>query len=258
MDSEKLTPANFLWLEQADSTNTWLKLQLASADAGRLSHGFVVAAVEQTAGRGQRGNSWEAEPGCNLTFSVLLRPDNIDAAEQFYISEAVALAVADAVDAHLAAHSQSCRVKWPNDIYVGDQKIAGILIENSLAGRRIDSSICGIGLNVNQREFRSDAPNPVSMAQLTGVETPLEPLLADIRRRLLGYLTPLNRDSLHRIYISRLWRGTGIWQWRDCTAGDTFAGSIASVAPTGHLTIAEPSGRIRTFAFKEVEALFKS
>ena len=151
-------------LESVPSTNTWAK-----EHAEELHHADIVLTHDQTAGRGQRGNSWEAEPGMNLTFSLCLEPSSILPSEQFLLSEAVALGVADAVAQALGLDTQQeeITVKWPNDIYAGNRKIAGILIEHSIRGNRIAKSIAGIGLNVNQRLFRSDAPNPVSMHQLT-------------------------------------------------------------------------------------------
>lgn len=239
-------------LETVDSTNAWLRRQMA--DGAQLRHMTVVSATEQTAGRGQRGNSWEAEPGMNLTFSLLLRPREVPAADQFAISEAVALAVAEAVAPLLPAECQPVEVKWPNDIYVGNRKLAGILIENSLTGRMIDWSIAGVGINVNQRRFVSDAPNPVSVANLTGSTHELRSLLqafADALARLLA----MDRSSLHARYMGRLWRRAGLNLWRDTASGTIFEGSIADVALTGHLTIADGDGLQRRFAFKEIEAI---
>lgn len=171
-----------IWRDTCPSTNS----DPAVLDP-EAPHGLVVAAREQTAGRGQRGNTWECEPGSNLSFSIVLRPGDLHAARQFCISEAVALAVAETVEEELRRNGvdDPVYVKWPNDIYVGDRKICGILIENTITGTHIDKSIVGIGLNVNQREFHSDAPNPVSIIQLTARETPLQPLLDRLTSRLL-------------------------------------------------------------------------
>lgn len=221
-------------LEECASTNSAIP-----ADA---PHGFAVMARRQSAGRGQRGSSWESEPGRNVTMSVLLRPADIDVANQFSISIAAALAVAETLDHYGIAGAQ---VKWPNDIYVGNSKICGILIENSLSGRRIARSIVGIGLNVNQREFHSPAPNPVSMAQLTGSEYSIEEIAHTILARIMRIIdTPVTHTAA--IYRSRLWRGTGIWPWVTAD-GTRFNGAIEDVRPTGHIVI----GR-RSFAFKEV------
>lgn len=219
-------------LDECESTNSAIP-----ADA---PHGHTVMARRQSAGRGQRGASWEAEPGRNVTMSVLLRPVGIDVSAQFSISMAAALAVAITLDDY---QIQGAKVKWPNDIYVGDRKICGILIENSLAGRAVSRSIVGIGLNVNQTEFRSPAPNPVSMAQIAGREFPVERIALGIRSRLMELL---HDPGLPAAYRSRLWRGSGIWQWITAD-GRRFSGAIDSVLPSGHIVIAG-----HTFAFKEV------
>ncbi len=171
-----------IWRDTCPSTNS----DPAVLDP-EAPHGLVVAAREQTAGRGQRGNTWESGPGLNLSFSIVLRPGDLHAVRQFCISEAVALAVAETVEEELRSNGvdDPVYVKWPNDIYVGDRKICGILIENTVTGTHIDKSVVGIGLNVNQREFHSDAPNPVSIIQLTARETPLQPLLDRLTARLL-------------------------------------------------------------------------
>ncbi|WP_301748249.1 biotin--[acetyl-CoA-carboxylase] ligase [uncultured Duncaniella sp.] len=146
-------------IESTDSTSSHL-----AGIAEGCAHGTAVMARVQTAGRGQRGNSWEAEPGMNITLSLLLRPEGLEPARQFIISQAVSLAIVEMLDNFIGADAVS--IKWPNDIYVNDSKIAGILIENVISGSAISRSIVGVGLNVNQTEFLSDAPNPVSLKQL--------------------------------------------------------------------------------------------
>lgn len=215
-----------------------------NAELGReAAHGDAVMALTQTAGRGQRGNSWEAEPGKNVTLSVMLRPQGLAAARQFEVSEAVCLAVAD-VAAELGAADVA--VKWPNDVYAGNRKIAGILIENAVgAGGMIARSIAGIGLNVNQTEFRSDAPNPVSLRQLTGREYDIRAVAA---RMIELILRRIGRDN-HAEYRRRLWRGEGEWPWVTAE-GETFRGEVEDVLPDGRLKL---SGRL--FSFKEVRPL---
>ncbi|MBD5325041.1 MAG: biotin--[acetyl-CoA-carboxylase] ligase [Bacteroides sp.] len=204
-------------------------------------HGLALMALTQTAGRGQRGNSWEAEPGKNITLSMMLRPEGVEAARQFEISEAVALAVADTVE---SLGIDGVSVKWPNDIYVGDRKIAGILIENALSGTMISRSIAGIGLNINQRQFHSDAPNPVSAWQLTGRDHDIQALAQQMADNILSRL---GRDN-HAEYRRRLWRGSGQWPWRT-PDGRRFLASIEAVDPDGHLHL---SGHPTPFAFKQI------
>lgn len=235
------------WLDSCTSTNTEL--------AGRpdAPGGFVIATRTQTAGRGQRGNTWEAEPGANLTFSQLLRPRTIEAARQFELSMIVSLAITDTVDGLFDEADSPLRteIKWPNDIYVADRKICGILIENTLTGRHIDRAIAGIGLNVNQTRFVSDAPNPASLCQLTGRTYELEPLLEHLCRAisdaLAGYEAAPDPEALTARYMSRLWRREGSWPFAT-PDGARFEAAIESVSPDGTLTL---TGN-RRFAFKEV------
>ncbi len=235
------------WLDSCTSTNTEL--------AGRpdAPGGFVIATRTQTAGRGQRGNTWEAEPGANLTFSQLLRPRTIEAARQFELSMIVSLAITDTVDALFDEADSPLRteIKWPNDIYVADRKICGILIENTLTGRHIDRAIAGIGLNVNQTRFVSDAPNPASLCQFTGRTYKLEPLLERLCRAisdaLAGYEAAPDPEALTARYMSRLWRREGRWPFAT-PDGSRFDAAIESVSPDGTLTL---TGN-RRFTFKEV------
>lgn len=240
-----------IWVDEADSTNS-----LLAARCSNLPHGAVIAARRQTAGRGQRGNSWESEPGANLTFSMLLRPTAITAVAQFELSIIVALGVCDALT---GASGVEFKVKWPNDIYAGDKKICGILIENSLEGRRIGRSIAGIGINVNQRQFLSDAPNPVSLANLTDCTFQLEPLLdsvcSAILERMETYEAAPAPELLTKEYRSRLWRGTGFHLWTDAATGEDFEAEIADVADNGLLTLRDRQNKQHVYAFKEVVAV---
>lgn len=247
--------SEIIWVPTATSTNTMLA---AMPDA---AHGTAVAAVEQTAGRGQRGNSWEAAPGRNLTFSLLLRPRAITAAHQFELSQIVCLAIARAIGRWLAS-PERVRVKWPNDIYYDDLKICGILIENALQGTAIARSIAGIGINVNQRQFLSSAPNPVSMRQITGRDFPLEKLLREVVDEIMSafdcYESAPDSAALAAEYRRMLWRGEGVWPYADQLTGEIFCGTIAAVGPMGHLTIRDTAGRERTYAFKEVTPVIHS
>ena len=162
---------NVRHIDETDSTNRWLREHL-EVD--------VVVADFQTAGRGCGTNQWEAERGKNLLFSLLLHPHDVQAKDQFRISMAVSIALREM----LAQYADGFTVKWPNDIYWRDSKICGILIENRLQGSRIKDSIVGIGLNVNQTKFRSDAPNPVSLCQIVGHEVDRDSLLTDFLRLL--------------------------------------------------------------------------
>lgn len=241
--------SRIIWVDTATSTNNALA---AIPDA---EHGTALAAHTQTAGRGQRGNLWESEPGKNLTFSLLLRPTTITAVRQFELSQLVCMAVARALGRELG-QPERVRVKWPNDIYYDDLKLVGILIENTLQGSDISRSIAGIGINVNQREFLSDAPNPVSMWQIAGHEYLLEDLLQRVVDEIVSsfdaYESHPDSETLTREYMTKLWRGEGFWPYRDASTGERFNARIASVGPMGHLTLTTAAGQPRTYAFKEV------
>lgn len=239
-----------VYLDSTPSTNGAARQLLAEQ---HVAHGTVVYTHCQTAGRGQRGNTWEAEPGANVTMSMILRPDGVAAAEQFFISECVALAVADVVAQTLGDDCEEVCVKWPNDIYVGNRKIAGILIENSLQGSAIESSIAGIGVNVNQRTFRSDAPNPVSLFQLTGSKHNVEELIRCIADNILSNLrrSPL---EVHAEYKERLWRRDGYHGYLT-PQGVRFDARIVDVASSGLLLLRPVDGEPKWFAFKEVSAV---
>lgn len=236
---------SYIQLPEARSTNTYL-----STIASTTAHGTVVYTLRQTAGRGQRGNSWESEDGKNITLSMLIRP-SVAPSQQFFISEAAALAVARTLDKYIADGGVS--VKWPNDVYWHDKKICGMLIEHSLSGGRINSSILGIGVNINQQQFLSDAPNPVSLWQIIGRETPLEEVLHTLCDTLLSLedSLPENAEALHREFLGRLYRGEGEHPFR--SQGVVFNASIVNVAPDGILSLRLSDGSIRKYAFKEVE-----
>lgn len=238
-----------IYLDTTPSTNSAARQLLAEQP---LAHGSVVYTHRQTAGRGQRGNTWEAESGANVTMSLVLRPEWVKAAEQFFISEAVALGVASVVEESLSGcDHEGVTVKWPNDIYVGDRKVAGILIENSLQGASIETSIAGIGLNVNQREFHSDAPNPVSLWQISSRRYDIEDLIKRITAKILAYLE-LPFTDLHLMYKSHLWRHDDRYHpFRSADRG-IFQGRIIDVEPTGHLVLSIANSLPASFAFKEV------
>jgi BirA family biotin operon repressor/biotin-[acetyl-CoA-carboxylase] ligase len=244
------TSPRYIELAETPSTNTALRSMLA--DDSRIAGGTVVYTHRQTAGRGQRGNSWEAEPGMNATFSMLLRPEGIEARRQFVVSEMVALGVADALDSYLPA-GKAAKVKWPNDIYVDDLKICGILIENSLSGNTIDYSIAGIGLNVNQRRFVSDAPNPVSIANLTGTDNDVVEVMGRVADAILD-LSALSADDIHRRYLDRLWRRQG-WHPYRLPDGEVFEAVIADVATDGTLWLTHRDATSHGYLFKEVSAI---
>jgi BirA family biotin operon repressor/biotin-[acetyl-CoA-carboxylase] ligase len=191
---------------------------------------------------------------------VLLHPTEIRASWQFRISEAVSVALCETLERYFRPLSpsdsspdsgeQEVTIKWPNDIYVGDRKICGILIENRLKGSTITDSIVGIGLNVNQREFRSDAPNPVSICQLTGEETDREALLQAFLKELSKAME-MEPEALAQAYRSRLYRREGMHRFSD-SQGE-FEAKVLNVLDDGRLVLLDTEGKARMYAFKEVQ-----
>ena len=233
-------------LEETASTNSWL-----AARARESSEGLTVLCRRQTAGRGQRGNSWESEPGKNITMSLLLKPAELHPSRQFLVSQAVSVAIVTVLSRYLPGH-EVC-IKWPNDIYVSDRKICGILTQSG-----INHCIVGMGINVNQTRFFSDAPNPVSMTMLTGREYPPRALAEEIVREILretAAITADNTAGLQKRYSAMLWRREGYWPYTDNLRGERIMARIAGVAPDGILSLQlAGSAEARSFAFKEVAA----
>jgi BirA family transcriptional regulator, biotin operon repressor / biotin---[acetyl-CoA-carboxylase] ligase len=238
---------NTIWFDILDSTNSKASELLRTTN---LPPDTIIAARFQREGRGQQGNYWESEPGSNLLFSMILYPNNIEPASQFYISMAVSLGIAD----YLRKLLPEVSVKWPNDIYSGEGKIAGILIENTIAGNNIIHSIAGVGINVNQKIFRSDAPNPVSLATITGIEHDPEVILMAVVGNINNYFNLLldgKYEELSSLYHSSLYRAGEWHQWR--ADGKSFSAMIVGIDQFGQLILRKKSGKDKSFRFKEVK-----
>ena len=237
------------YLPSCQSTNDEASALIARTDP---CEGMLVITDNQMAGRGQRGNLWEAKAGQNLTFSAILKPSFLTAAEQFWLNIAISLGIYDALQPLVGT---SLRIKWPNDIYVGDQKAGGILIENTLHGYGIEWSIVGMGLNVNQTEFgystatslQQQAPLP-NAYDLPGL---LSRLCETLEQRYLQ-LRSGQRDVLKTNYLQILYRYQEEHTFE--SEGISFRGTIIGVDATGRLAIAE-NGQVRYFGFKEVSFL---
>lgn len=239
--------SNILSFEKLTSTNTYAS-ELLKAD--EVKEGTIIKASFQSAGRGQAGNGWESEAGKNLLISIILYPKTISPYDQFYISMVISLGISDFLGKELG----ECKIKWPNDIYVKNDKIAGILIENSVMDDKLVSSIAGIGLNINQKKFRGSAPNPVSMSTITGREYDIDQCLTELAKCIDNRYDSLIRGDLELIrshYISRLYRINEWCSFRDLER--TFTGRIVSVNDSGMLKIEQSEGTIKEYAFKEVD-----
>ena len=238
-------------MQEVDSTNTFLKGMKACEDDTLI----VAVADYQTAGRGQGTHTWESEPGKNLLFSLLMTPTWVPVRQQFLLSEAGALAVKDA----LVTYTAGITLKWPNDVNWNDRKISGTLIETSIDSKGIKRCIFGTGVNINQTEFHSDAPNPVSLAQILGHEVDREEVLQKIIEAFKKYYELLRRADymdVSGIYHLSLYRRKGFHWYED--ADGKFEGAFVEVEDDGHLILHDRKGMIRSYAFGEIRFLIPS
>ena len=243
------------WHDILDSTNNEAYRHISAADDFS-----VWAARFQTAGRGQKGNSWESTPGDNLTFSILIRPVMIKAENQFVISQIAALGVID----YLKSHGLKAKIKWPNDIYVGDKKICGTLIEHYLNNDNLSASIIGIGINLNQILFASDAPNPTSLLLETGIRTDPENEL----KKVINYIKPCFsriykepcgkfKSKIDKNYTAKLYGLNKSMSFMEYSTGDIFDARIMGIDRCACLVLKREDGSSRSYAFKEIKYLSK-
>lgn len=247
VNSERLP---IIHLSSVDSTNNYL-MAYKPREGETMT---VVYADEQTAGRGQGSNHWESEPGKNLTFSVLVHPTMVPVMRQFLLSEAGALALWDVLGQYLGA--DDVKMKWPNDIYWKDKKISGTLIETRLGGGHVKDCVYGIGIDVNQEKFVSDAPNPVSMKQILGHDVDLKELLNKIIDSFKKYYAAIENGeyaAISELYHSDLYRAHGFHRYKD--KDGEFEAAIVEVEDSGNLILRDREGCIRSYAFKEVASL---
>ncbi|HAN18472.1 MAG: biotin--[acetyl-CoA-carboxylase] ligase [Bacteroidetes bacterium GWC2_33_15] len=236
-----------IWLKSTSSTNDYASELLKTENP---EEGTILITENQTTGKGLGKNTWESETGKNLTFSIILYPDFLEASQQFLISKVVALGI----QKYLSLKTRHVTIKWPNDIYFNDKKIAGILIENSIMGDRIKHSIIGIGININQTEFISNAPNPVSLKQITGDNYLLQDELVELKYHIAKFYSKLRNKQFKEIdreYLLNLYKYK---VWHDFKSRDTlFRAKITGVNEFGHLQVLTPDDEIREFDLKEIE-----
>lgn len=249
---------NIVKFDSLESTNKYCE----ALDLAQVEDFTCYWALEQTAGIGQRGNHWHATPGQNLTFSLVLHPVFLPAARQFRLTQALSLALVDFIEGIEAIDGiESIKsivsipsIKWPNDIYVAGKKLCGTLMSTRLQGNAIASAVCGIGLNVNERDFPDWVPHPTSLNLLTGRHYDLEPLL----HQLLDCIEKRYNDlksgqDPQEEYLSHLMnlgsRARYIYNEEEITA------TITSVDPFGHLLLTASDGRHLRCAMKEIAFL---
>ncbi len=226
-----------MYIKSTNSTNTLLKELLAKGEWPEGER--FIRAGYQTAGRGQTGNGWESEAGKNLLCSILLPPTK----NLYFLNIAVSVAVCRVMS---ELGMSELGIKWPNDIYWNDKKLAGILLENAIVGSEVKYSIAGIGLNVNQTVFVSDAPNPVSLKQITGQEHDIDKLM----ERLMVEIDQVLNEDVWPYYKAHLYRREGYWPYED--ANGRFEARIEDVLPTGEIVLKDPEGKERIYHFKQV------
>jgi BirA family biotin operon repressor/biotin-[acetyl-CoA-carboxylase] ligase len=212
--------------------------------------GTVVLAHYQKTGRGLSGNSWESEPKKNLLASIILFPEFLPAGKQFYISKITCLGLLYCLE----KIAPNVSIKWPNDIYIENRKVAGILIENAVRSDFLCSSVLGIGLNVNQQNFASDAPNPVSLKQITGDDFDITHLAELLIEQIDYWYEKLKSHSLEEIdkmYFDNLYKKN---EWVLFKQGDfTFEAKITGIGEYGQLILKDKREKLLSFMFKEVE-----
>lgn len=239
-----------LHFERLPSTNAYAQELLSK---NRPSEGTVILADYQSAGRGQIGSTWEVAPGKNLTFSLILTPSFLPAPRQFALSQAIALATRDFLS---TLCSKQVFVKWPNDIYIEDKKVGGILIQNSLSGKKIQHSIIGIGLNINQSQFDQKLSKASSLAIETGKSFALPQLLPSLLQYIEQRYLELRRGKLLKIqqdYLSHLFLYQKNALYRE-PGGVAFQGKIVGVNPGGQLGVAREN-KTKYYSIKEIEYL---
>lgn len=239
-----------LKITETGSTNNYAAGLIGDS---RAEEGMVVLSFRQTEGKGQAGNRWESVDFQNLTFSLILKPDFLPASSQFLISQSVALGTA----AFLQSKTENVKIKWPNDIMIGNKKVAGILIENSVKGNCLNWSVCGVGVNMNQCEFQKYAPEAVSLKMAAGHDFDLEGSLGEILEHIFCWYNVLKTGGINQIedaYLSQLFR---INEWGLFVAKNrTFEARIYGVDEFGQLVLEERNNQKSVWPFKAVKMVF--
>ena len=239
-------------LNETDSTNRYLQQLCQETGNNKVEEFTTVCADYQTAGKGQRGNSWEAAKGANLLFSFVCYPTFVPIRQQFVLSQLISLGIKETLDEYCSDIS----IKWPNDIYWKEKKICGILIENDLQGNSIGRCISGIGLNINQEVFLSDAPNPISLKQITGKHYQRETILEKVMQRIEQSYQKLKEEpayasELATRYAASLFRREGLHCYQD--KDGLFNARLVRVEADGRFVLMDEANQERSYLFKEVQ-----
>ena len=236
-----------IYIEKTDSTSTYLK---TLSHCRNLDEGTVVTTNFQTLGRGQQGSIWESTEGENLLFSIIFYPKMVEIGSQFIISQAISLAIQKI----LSNYTDDIQIKWPNDIYQKESKICGILIENILSEKIIEQSIVGIGININQTIFLSNAPNPISLKKITQNNYDLKTLLREFIDEISIYYQRIKDgdfDLIRTEYVESLYRKEGYFWYNDGI--ENFEARIKRIENNGIIVLETKNYIERRFMFKEVK-----
>lgn len=238
----------FIELQTVDSTNLYAAGLLKKK---KVAEGTIIFTHAQTAGQGQGKNKWESESGKNATFSLIFHPVFLPPGQQFMLNKAITLGIIDYLSG--LSIEEKLSVKWPNDIYVGNRKSGGILIQNTVCGPVYETCIAGIGVNINQEQFNPALPNPVSIKQLTGITYPVrdtvDSIVAHIDKRYLQLKEGL-AELLDREYGKQL---LGFEAWRNFfVEKKLMKGLIRGVDESGLLVVEMENGTVRHFNHGEV------
>lgn len=241
------TGKNKIYYEEISSTNIYAMDLVSKTNP---PDGTCIITDYQTAGRGQIGRYWHSDVGKNLLVSYIFYPHTLKVNDQFYLNIISGLAVRDVVSHWV----ENIKIKWPNDIYIGNKKAAGILVQNVLRGDFIRSTVVGIGLNVNERDFPADLPNPISVSSITGFDIEIDQVFHFVSARLEFYYLQLRNNKhtfLQNEYLSQLYRKD---EWAEYTdsSGFRFSGCITGIDPQGKLQMMIDNGAVKSFGFREV------
>lgn len=246
-----MKPDQVQFIETTHSTNVTLRENLSRY----LKYGFdefpfyAIYTHKQTDGKGLGSNRWLSQDGENLLISFLFQPP-ITVQNQFYFNQYFAISVRQ----FLAQYVQNPIIKWPNDIYVGNKKMAGILIEHGVQGNTLTYSIAGVGININQTLFEPELPNPTSVALITGKKntiTEMIPRLTDTLTNLYHLILHEDFSKLQEIYLNHLFQYQKPAQY--IIKGEEFTGTITGLSPFGQLIIETESKKVFTCHYKEVQ-----
>tara|TARA_R110002050_G_scaffold72606_4_gene156350 strand:+ start:15900 stop:16661 length:762 start_codon:yes stop_codon:yes gene_type:complete len=236
-------------LTDCHSTN---EVALSMVRSGLVKEGAVVTTSNQTKGKGQRGNKWISPPGQNLTFSMVFTPRFLSIDEQFMLNMAVAIGVQQGLDTFV----KDVKLKWPNDFFLHDKKLGGMLIENRLQGRFLESSVIGVGININQIEFNIE--NAVSLKSLTGQGFDLNQVLFSVLEKVEQQYLNLKKESYKSIkdqYQQLMYLKD---EWATYDDGETFKGKIIGVGNYGHLEMCKQNGEVSRYELKQIRLVKNS